>query len=117
MYFYFRLSMIAGNKLTSKDETLIFLDEIQECQEAITSLKFWALDNKFDVVVIGSGPSGFASAITAARKGKNVALVERNDKLAKKIYATGNGRCNFLNTKSDYYDEAIEFSKSCALSG
>lgn len=34
--------------------TLIFLDEIQECQEAITSLKFWALDNRYDVIVSGS---------------------------------------------------------------
>lgn len=31
-------------------KTMIFLDEIQECQEAITSLKFWALDNRFDVI-------------------------------------------------------------------
>lgn len=35
-------------------KTLIFLDEIQECQEAITSLKFWALDNRFDVIASGS---------------------------------------------------------------
>lgn len=35
-------------------QTLIFLDEIQECQEAITSLKFWAMDNRFDVIVSGS---------------------------------------------------------------
>ena len=34
-------------------KTLIFLDEIQECQEAITSLKFWALDNRFDVIASG----------------------------------------------------------------
>ena len=33
---------------------MIFLDEIQECQEAITSLKFWALDNRFDVIASGS---------------------------------------------------------------
>lgn len=33
--------------------TLIFLDEIQECQEAITSLKFWALDDRYDVIVSG----------------------------------------------------------------
>ena len=32
-------------------KTLIFLDEIQECQEAVTSLKFWAIDNKYDVIV------------------------------------------------------------------
>ena len=35
-------------------KTLIFLDEIQECQEAITSLKFWAIDNRYDVVTSGS---------------------------------------------------------------
>ena len=36
------------------EKTLIFLDEIQDCQEAITSLKFWALDNRFDVIASGS---------------------------------------------------------------
>ena len=35
-------------------KTLIFLDEIQECSEAITSLKFWATDNRFDVICSGS---------------------------------------------------------------
>ena len=35
-------------------KTLIFFDEIQECQEAITSLKFWALDNRYDVIASGS---------------------------------------------------------------
>lgn len=33
---------------------MIFLDEIQDCQDAIISLKFWALDNRFDVIVSGS---------------------------------------------------------------
>lgn len=36
------------------EKTLIFLDEIQECREAITSLKFWAIDNRFDVIASGS---------------------------------------------------------------
>lgn len=40
-------------KLLQK-KTLIFLDEIQECEEAITSLKFWAIDNRFDVIASGS---------------------------------------------------------------
>jgi predicted AAA+ superfamily ATPase len=35
-------------------KTLIFFDEIQECEEAITSLKFWALDNQYDVIASGS---------------------------------------------------------------
>ena len=35
-------------------KTLIFLDEIQECEEAITSLKFWTIDHRYDVIVSGS---------------------------------------------------------------
>lgn len=42
-----------GKKL-EKGRTLIFLDEIQECPEAITSLKFWAIDNGYDVIASGS---------------------------------------------------------------
>ena len=41
-------------KKIAPGKTLIFLDEIQECQEAITSLKFWALDNRYDVIASGS---------------------------------------------------------------
>lgn len=41
-------------KMIVPGKTLIFLDEIQECQEAITSLKFWAIDNRYDVIVSGS---------------------------------------------------------------
>ena len=41
-------------KKITPEHTLIFLDEIQECPEALTSLKFWALDNRFDVIASGS---------------------------------------------------------------
>lgn len=41
-------------KKIAPGKTMIFLDEIQECQEALTSLKFWALDNCFDVIASGS---------------------------------------------------------------
>ena len=41
-------------KRLAPGKTLIFLDEIQECQEAITSLKFWAIDNRYDVIASGS---------------------------------------------------------------
>lgn len=41
-------------KKISPGKTLIFLDEIQECEEAITSLKFWAIDNRYDVIASGS---------------------------------------------------------------
>ena len=42
------------DKKIAPDQTLIFLDEIQECPEAITSLKFWATDNRYDVIASGS---------------------------------------------------------------
>jgi len=42
------------DKMILPGKTAIFLDEIQECQEAITSLKFWALDNRYDVIASSS---------------------------------------------------------------
>lgn len=54
-----------------------------------------------EVLVIGAGASGLVAAIEAARQGKKVLLVEKNDKLGKKILATGNGRCNFTNQYQD----------------
>ena len=42
------------DKKIEPGKTLIFLDEIQECEEAITALKFWALDNRYDVIASGS---------------------------------------------------------------
>lgn len=50
-----------------------------------------------EIVIIGGGASGLISAITAARKGKKVTIIEKNEKLGKKILITGNGRCNYFN--------------------
>lgn len=52
---------------------------------------------KFDVIVIGGGAAGMFAAITAGSRGKRVALVERNDRLGKKLRITGKGRCNVTN--------------------
>lgn len=49
------------------------------------------------VIVIGGGPSGMMAAATAASKGYRVVLLERNEKLGKKLYITGKGRCNITN--------------------
>lgn len=49
------------------------------------------------VVVIGGGASGLMAAYTAAANGHNVVLIEKNEKLGKKIYITGKGRCNLTN--------------------
>ena len=51
------------------------------------------------IVVIGGGASGFMAAITAARAGASVTILEQNSKLGKKILSTGNGKCNLTNTR------------------
>lgn len=50
-----------------------------------------------DVIVIGGGPAGMFAAITAAQQGSQVLLLERNDRLGKKLLITGKGRCNVTN--------------------
>ena len=50
-----------------------------------------------DVLVIGGGAAGLMAAGTAAKKGLKVTLLERNDKLARKVAITGKGRCNVTN--------------------
>ncbi len=49
------------------------------------------------VIVIGGGAAGMFAAVTAAGRGKEVTLYEKNEKLGKKLYITGKGRCNLTN--------------------
>ena len=51
----------------------------------------------YDGIIIGGGPAGMFAAITAARQGAKVLLLERNDRLGKKLLITGKGRCNVTN--------------------
>lgn len=51
----------------------------------------------YDVIVIGGGPAGMFSAITAAERGLGVLLLEANNRLGKKLLITGKGRCNVTN--------------------
>ena len=48
-------------------------------------------------VVIGGGPAGLISAYFRANRGEDVLLIEKNEKLGKKLYITGKGRCNVTN--------------------
>jgi hypothetical protein len=50
------------------------------------------------VAVIGGGASGIVAAIAAAHQGAEVAILEKNQRVGRKILATGNGRCNLTNT-------------------
>ena len=51
----------------------------------------------YDGIIIGGGPAGMFAAITAANRGQKVLLLERNDRLGKKLLITGKGRCNVTN--------------------
>lgn len=64
---------------------------------------------KHDVVIIGGGASGMMAAITAARRGAHVVILEQNARIGKKILSTGNGKCNFTNK-----NQAMEFYYSDA---
>ena len=55
----------------------------------------------YDGIIIGGGPAGMFAAITAAKRGQKVLLLERNDRLGKKLLITGKGRCNVTNNCSD----------------
>ena len=50
------------------------------------------------VVVIGGGPAGMMAAITASKNGNEVYLLEKNDRLGKKLLITGKGRCNITSS-------------------
>ena len=50
-----------------------------------------------DLIVIGAGAAGLMCAITAARRGRRVLVLERSNKIGKKILMSGGGRCNFTN--------------------
>lgn len=53
----------------------------------------------YDVIVIGAGPAGIMASITAAKNNKKVLLIEKNNKIGKKLELTGGGRCNLINLK------------------
>ena len=53
------------------------------------------------VIVIGGGAAGMMAALSAAQNSHTVCLIEKNEKLGKKLFITGKGRCNFTNNCSD----------------
>lgn len=55
------------------------------------------MEKRVKLAVIGGGAAGMMAAITAAREGAAVFLYEKNDRVGKKLLATGNGKCNFSN--------------------
>lgn len=61
-------------------------------------MKIILIGDNMDLIVIGGGAAGLMAAGTAAQRGLSVTLIERNDKLARKVAITGKGRCNVTNS-------------------
>ena len=66
----------------------------------------------FDIVVTGGGPAGMMAAGRAAELGANVVLIEKNEKLGRKLLLTGKGRCNITHAEFDNKIFLKEFGKN-----
>src|SRR5438445_1934296 len=55
------------------------------------------MKSHFDVVILGGGAAGLMCAIEAGKRGRRVAVLERAERIGKKILISGGGRCNFTN--------------------
>jgi len=58
------------------------------------------MQNIYDALIIGGGASGLAAACALARRGRRVVLLEKQDRVGRKLLSTGNGRCNLTNLKA-----------------
>lgn len=67
----------------------------------------------YNLIVVGGGPAGILGAATAAAKGLKVILLEKNEKLGKKLFLTGKGRCNVTNygDPDDFFNNIVTNKK------
>ena len=71
--------------------------------------------NSFDVIVLGAGAAGLMCAMEAGKRGRRVGLLERAERIGKKILISGGGRCNFTNLHcrpENFLSANPHFSKS-----
>ena len=64
-----------------------------------------------NILILGGGASGLAAAVITSELGARVTILERSDRVAKKLLATGNGRCNLANTSKPIYFGDEDFAQ------
>ena len=77
----------------------------------IRRMVLYLSNSHYDICIIGAGPAGLAAAIESSRRGLSCLLLDRNKKPGKKLYATGNGRCNLCN---EHYDRDCYYGSDFA---
>ena len=65
-----------------------------------------------NTLIIGGGAAGLAAAVAASRRGERVTVLERMDRVGKKLLATGNGRCNLMNAGPLRYPGGAAFAEA-----
>jgi predicted Rossmann fold flavoprotein len=73
------------------------------------------MSGSFDVIILGAGAAGLMCAIEAGKRKRRVLLLERSDRIGKKILISGGGRCNFTNlhtTADNFLSSNAHFAKS-----
>lgn len=73
------------------------------------------MNTKYDILVIGGGPAGMMAAITAAREGASVGILEKSPRVGQKLRITGKGRCNMTNggDLNNYMEKIYPQPKFC----
>jgi predicted Rossmann fold flavoprotein len=73
------------------------------------------VNQKYDVIILGAGAAGLMCAIEAGKRGRRVVVLERADRIGKKILISGGGRCNFTNLHTgpeNFFSANPHFAKS-----
>ena len=70
--------------------------------------------DKYDLIVVGSGPAGLSGAFFCAARGRKVLLLEKEKRFGGKLPISGGARCNVTNILSDSFDGFI-IEKKCII--
>ena len=73
------------------------------------------MDHPYDAIILGAGAAGLMCAIEAGKRGRRVLVLERSERIGKKILISGGGRCNFTNLHAgpeNFLSSNVHFAKS-----